>query len=77
MIRERKVQKSAEKRRKARFSLRKEHVPMSSDDEKDVTLTSCSKVVRASRKVEKGREGGGKEPSMSDEDEKAAALLSR
>ena len=52
--------KSAEKSRKARFSLRKEHVPMSSDD--DVPAPSPSAAVlarRASGEAKSMREGGG------------------
>ena len=54
--------KSAEKSRKARFSLRKEHVPMSSDD--DVPAPSPSAAVlarRASREAKSMREESGSE----------------
>ena len=69
-IRERKVQKRAEKSRKARFSLRKEHVPMSSDD--DVPAPSPSAAVlarRASREAKSMREESGSEEDCDEPDE--------
>ena len=62
--------KSAEKSRKARFSQRKEHVPMSSDD--DVPAPSPSAAVlarRASREAKSMREESGSEEDCDEPDE--------